>query len=171
MERPEATSTGGPTSSWTPSGGPPGVPPRRRLPDPSPQDVALRGVMQALVCTKPTMLADMVVAIQTSPLGQWCEGGSESVGVCCPAFAPSLNWLSCFLPKHKCTYQVPLAWPRHVTTLVTFRYGNMASVATIKVLQYQYVHHTYVPRGTDNVMYTCTYGTKMVPMVHVYVQI
>jgi hypothetical protein len=24
----------------------------------------------------------------------------ESVGVCCPAFAPSLNWLPCILPKH-----------------------------------------------------------------------
>ncbi len=29
---------------------------------------------------------------------QWCEDGSESVGVCCPAFAPSLNWLPCILP-------------------------------------------------------------------------
>jgi hypothetical protein len=35
-----------------------------------------------------------------SPLRQWCEGGSESVGRCCPAFAPSLNWLPCMLPKH-----------------------------------------------------------------------
>jgi hypothetical protein len=29
-----------------------------------------------------------------------CEDGSESVGVCCPAFAPCLNWLPCILPKH-----------------------------------------------------------------------
>ncbi len=35
-----------------------------------------------------------------SPLRQWCAGGSESVGVCCPAFAPSLNWLPCILPQH-----------------------------------------------------------------------
>ncbi len=30
----------------------------------------------------------------------WCEGGSESVDVCCPAIAPSLNWQSCILTKH-----------------------------------------------------------------------
>ncbi len=36
----------------------------------------------------------------TSPLRQWCGGGSESVGVCCPAFAPSLNWLPRIPPKH-----------------------------------------------------------------------
>jgi hypothetical protein len=35
-----------------------------------------------------------------SPLRQWCEGGSERVGVCCPSFAPSLNWLPCILPTH-----------------------------------------------------------------------
>ncbi len=54
--------------------GVPGVPPRRRLSDPgvlqardfrgpSPQDVALRGVMQALVRIQAYMLADIVVAI------------------------------------------------------------------------------------------------------------
>ncbi len=44
-----------------------GVPPRRRLQGyfrgPSPQDVALRGVMQALVRIQAYMLADIVVAI------------------------------------------------------------------------------------------------------------
>ncbi len=45
------------------------VPPRRRRSDqgyfrgPSPQDVALRGVMQALVRIQAYMLADIVVAI------------------------------------------------------------------------------------------------------------
>jgi hypothetical protein len=34
------------------------------------------------------------------PRHRGSEGGSESVGVCCPAFAPSLNWLPCILPKH-----------------------------------------------------------------------
>ncbi len=52
------------------------------------------GVMQALVRIQAYMLAEIVVAIPV------CEGGSESVGVCCPAFAPSLNWLPCILPKH-----------------------------------------------------------------------
>jgi hypothetical protein len=31
-------------------------------------------------------------------LMQWCEG----VGVVCPAVAPSLKWLPCTLPKHRC---------------------------------------------------------------------
>ncbi len=29
--------------------------------------------------------------------------GSESVGGCCPAFAPSLSWLPCIFPKQTCT--------------------------------------------------------------------
>jgi hypothetical protein len=74
----EATSIGGPTSSWTPYG--------RGLADsrtqghfrgPSPQDVALRGVMQALVRVQAYELADIVAAIpavdlaaRASPLRQ-----------------------------------------------------------------------------------------------------
>ncbi len=55
--------------------GVPGVPPRRRLSDPgvlqrgpSPQDVALRGVMQALVRIQAYMLADIVVAVRAVDL-------------------------------------------------------------------------------------------------------
>jgi hypothetical protein len=65
---------------------------------PSPQDVTLRDVVQALVRIEAYMLA---VAIPAVDLAVGCEGGSECVGVCCLAFAPSLTWLPCILPKHK----------------------------------------------------------------------
>jgi hypothetical protein len=71
---------------------------------PSPQDVALRGVMQALVRIQAYSLADMVVAILAEDLAvgrQRCEEGSESEIKVCVAFAPSLSWLPCLiLPKH-----------------------------------------------------------------------
>jgi hypothetical protein len=60
-------------------------------PGPQQPDVALRGVMQALVRIQAYMLADIVVAIPAVDLAierQWCEGGSESVGVCCPDAVP-----------------------------------------------------------------------------------
>ncbi len=63
----EATSTGGPTSSWTPYGGPRGRPAADSRSDPGVLQgtvtVALRGVMQALVRIQAYLLADVVVAI------------------------------------------------------------------------------------------------------------
>jgi hypothetical protein len=69
--------------SWTPCGG------SRAAPLPTPgtsgdRHPNYRGNRHHNVCEH--------VGLDTN---QWCEGGSESVGVCCPAFAPSLNWLPC----------------------------------------------------------------------------
>jgi hypothetical protein len=68
--------------------GVPGVPPpaadsrtQGYFRGPSPQDVALRGGMQALVCIQACMVADTVVGSSDSrgrPCR--CEGGNESVG-------------------------------------------------------------------------------------------
>ncbi len=67
---------------------------------------------------------------------------SESVGVCCPAFAPSLNWLPCILPKH--------TWfSVHMCALF------QSEDITLKV-------PTYVTRRTR----TCTYAyaTMVIPL-------
>jgi hypothetical protein len=99
----EATSTGGPGHPAGSQGSRPAADSRTQgyFRGPSPQDVALKRVMQALVPIQAYMLADIVAAIPAVDLTveQWCEGDSESAGACCLAFAPSLNWLPCILPK------------------------------------------------------------------------
>jgi hypothetical protein len=90
---------GGPTS--TPYGGPRG---------PAPPPTGPRGTSGAVTARRRAQEGDAGSGLyrslhprrhwETLPLRQWCEGGSERVGVCSPAFAPSLKWLPCILPKH-----------------------------------------------------------------------
>ncbi len=98
--------------------------------------------------------------------------GSESVGVCCPAFAPSLNWLPCILPKH--------TWfSVHMCAL----FQSESCDITLKVRTYStyhtgtsYVHTrcthlrtigTYVHTSTRTRVH-CVPGTRVPWYVHVY---
>jgi hypothetical protein len=60
------------------------------------------------------------------------NGGSESVGVCCPAFAPSFNWLPCILSKHTwCSvHKCALFQSEVVTYIVCTYHGTLVRTRT-----------------------------------------
>ncbi len=77
--------------------------------------------MQALVRIQAYMLADNVVAIAAVER-QWCEGGSESVGVCCPALAPTYTYHGTYhgtrvrTMVHMCVLEYELATSRRLAS-------------------------------------------------------
>ncbi len=106
----------------------------------------------------------------TSQSRQWCEGGSESVGVSCPAFAPSLNWLPCILPKHTWFSCVPFVRTYVRTTYVLIMLCH--NFTRVRTHVYHWYSSTRVPWYVLEYDIRTYHGTVpyhgMVPVVHVY---